>query len=227
MGARISSWSKINNAIFVLLLILFRIENRLFPWLTAVGLLSFIMLWALHWKLLGRFKPFAGYANRLTLMRLLLVVLLGWFHPAMSPILIFSLALLNVLLDGLDGYLARRYDQKSQFGQAFDMETDAFYVAIMTGILYLQGSFGFWLVVIGFLRYGYGLLLTLFNLYEREIPRTRIRAVIAGIFFLALLSPFVLPENLYTPIITAASILIGLSFFFSLLRVLKSHGKDR
>ena len=213
------NWNKSNTLIFTLLFFIFGFRPSIFPVIIAVGLLSFTIYWILNVNRLGKLRPFAGYANWITLFRLLMVVYIGFFYDTLSHHSIFSLALFSVIIDGLDGYIARKFNQKSTFGLFFDMETDAFYVMVITSIIFMEGMFGFWLVIVGYLRYLYGTLSLFIRVYERESTRTKFRSIIAGIFFVAILSPFILPPNIHFPVVITASTLLVFSFIISFVMI--------
>lgn len=66
-------------------------------------------------------------ANLITLCRLLLllvVVLLIYFGSAPLQILNLFLLILVFVTDGLDGYVARKYNEESLFGAIFDIAAD-------------------------------------------------------------------------------------------------------
>lgn len=84
-----------------------------------------------------------GYANAVTLIRVLVLFgVAGFFDSAWG----FALVL---VLDGLDGFLARRFDEISAFGARFDMETDALFVALLSLSL---APLAPWILVAGALR---------------------------------------------------------------------------
>ena len=62
-------------------------------------------------------------------------------------------ALIALLLDGVDGWLARRRRIASPFGARFDMETDALLVAGLALAVLASGRAGPWVLVAGALRY--------------------------------------------------------------------------
>ncbi|MGC4082591.1 MAG: CDP-alcohol phosphatidyltransferase family protein [Vicinamibacterales bacterium] len=63
------------------------------------------------------------------------------------------LALLATLLDGVDGWLARRTRLASAFGARFDMETDALLILALAIIAWQHGKAGAWIVLAGAMRY--------------------------------------------------------------------------
>jgi len=166
----------------------------------------------MHKKLLAGFKPFGGYANWVSLFRLMLILFGGIMLSHWSLPACFVFFLLALCLDGLDGYLARKFDQSSDFGAYFDMETDAFYVAFLSMYWYLTDRVGAWVLFIGFLRYLYVLALKLFQLEKKKEKSTRFAKTIAVVLMSALLAPFVLPTTVYLSLIIIASILTLYSF---------------
>ena len=62
-------------------------------------------------------------------------------------------ALLALLLDGIDGWLARRLRVASTFGARFDMEADALLVLALSMAALAAGRAGPWVLTAGALRY--------------------------------------------------------------------------
>src|SRR5438477_3844653 len=98
-----------------------------------------------------------GPANQITLLRAVLVVglaiLLG--QPA-TPLMawrVVSIAIVAALLDGVDGWVARRTGTVSAFGTRFDMETDAALILVLAILAWEYGKAGPWVLLSGLLRY--------------------------------------------------------------------------
>jgi phosphatidylglycerophosphate synthase len=93
-----------------------------------------------------------GAANGITALRFLLAggLLLEEPIPAGMQVLAATLIL---LLDGFDGWLARRQGLVSRFGATFDTEVDAFFTLALCAALYSSGRFGLWILLPGALRY--------------------------------------------------------------------------
>ena len=64
-----------------------------------------------------------------------------------------SVVLLALLLDGLDGRLARSTGQLSVFGARFDMEIDALLALVVAVLLWQLEKVGVWVLGLGALRY--------------------------------------------------------------------------
>jgi len=59
------------------------------------------------------------------------------------------------LLDGMDGWLARRHRIASPFGARFDMEIDALLILALSVLAWRHGKAGAWVVASGLMRYGF------------------------------------------------------------------------
>ena len=57
------------------------------------------------------------------------------------------------LLDGVDGWLARRDQTASRFGARFDMEIDALLILALSVLAWRHDKAGEWVVISGLLRY--------------------------------------------------------------------------
>lgn len=209
---------KIWNTFHAIALILAGIGALLFQSvlpLLVFAFASFVIYIFYHLPILSAFRPFGGYANWVTFFRLILVFVLAYFFNRWSSNIIFLIALCITCFDGLDGYLARRHQQTSDFGGYLDMETDTFYVCILCFSYYLYGYLGWWILIIGGMRYLYVGLLHLFRLQNKKEKSTRFAKTIAVVLFVALLFPLVFPIGIYLPVVLMASFLILYSFFVS------------
>lgn len=122
----------------------------------TMALFSVVALW------LGVYLPEhlpharLGPANQVTLGRLSLTALLGGLlgeAPTAVAGLAVGLAALALLLDGLDGWLARRGGWASAFGARFDMETDALLVLLTAALTWQLDKAGAWVLLSGAMRY--------------------------------------------------------------------------
>ena len=131
------------------------------PWPLALGVgLSFLGLVGNavgRWTPSGRFGP----ANAVTVGRLFLLLLLATFAHRLSSSVLAAGFLLALLLDVLDGYVARQGGHASAFGASFDVEVDAVFVLFVGYLLWLRAGLGFWALGAGLLRYIYVLTLVL------------------------------------------------------------------
>jgi phosphatidylglycerophosphate synthase len=220
--------------------------NRQHAWLMSIAALWALLteyawmlsLWAVisfsYWiwlnrETLAQFRPWGGYANWATAGRLLLLVALSIAYPWLTHTEFFILIWLPIGLDAVDGFLARRFQQSSEFGQYFDMEADAFYVLLLTILLYQSGKVGTWVLVPGILRYVYVIVISLIGWQDRELQGSFLAKVIGGGFFVILPWPFIIPEPLGAYVLAGMTILLFWSFgvsFYELYQVGKKNSND-
>jgi phosphatidylglycerophosphate synthase len=99
-----------------------------------------------------------GPAGRVTLTRAVLaggVAALtadSFGRPAPVTALV-ALAVLVLVLDCVDGWIARRTRTASAFGARFDLEVDAFLILVLS--VYVARSTGAWVLAIGVARYAF------------------------------------------------------------------------
>jgi phosphatidylglycerophosphate synthase len=97
-----------------------------------------------------------GSANSVTLLRATLtaglaaLVVASW-SAVVPRSLVVGLAAVALSTDLVDGRLARLRNQVTRFGAAFDMETDAFLILVLS--VYAASSVGAWVLLIGLARY--------------------------------------------------------------------------
>jgi len=100
-----------------------------------------------------------GPANQITLVRAVLVAGLAFLvgQPATPTVAwrVVIIAIVAALLDGLDGWVARRTRTVSAFGTRFDMETDAALILVLAIFVWQYGKAGPWVLLSGLLRYGF------------------------------------------------------------------------
>jgi phosphatidylglycerophosphate synthase len=101
--------------------------------------------------------PRFGPANAVTSLRALLVAgvagLIGEPHtPEVAWAAVF-LGSAATVLDGFDGWLARRTEMISQFGARFDVEVDALLIQLLAILAWRHGKAGAWVLFSGLLRY--------------------------------------------------------------------------
>jgi len=125
--------------------------------LTATAL--FAAAAALSVGMVQRHHPFArfGAANQVTTLRAIFAVLVLALvrEPPVPEVAEGAVVLAGAttLLDGVDGWLARRHGIASAFGARFDMEVDAFLILALSLLVWRFGKAGGWVVASGLLRY--------------------------------------------------------------------------
>jgi phosphatidylglycerophosphate synthase len=167
-------------------------------WLHAawpVALCALPSFACLLWFGRGRFTPSGrfGLANAVTTLRLLLLLVLTAAPSALPATRALTIVSVVMLLDVLDGWLARASGDASAFGAHFDMETDALLVLVLTLRLWLGEGFGPWVLLSGLLRYLFVSWLWLWPGTGREAPRSRVGRLAFVLLMLGLSSGLVLP----------------------------------
>ena len=136
-----------------------------------------------------------GIANRVTLARGALVALLfGLVAEDAVPLTVIVTATVVLVLDGVDGWLARRFDVVSSFGARLDMETDAVLLVVLTVLVWQYGKAGPWILLAGAMRYAFVAAGAVMPFLTRPLPPRRRRQAIfvtQAIVLLVCLLPFV------------------------------------
>ncbi len=135
-----------------------------------------------------------GTANLVTVLRGALVALLPAFiidgrePDAALGWAILAGGALALLLDGLDGRLARQQGEASGFGARFDMEVDAAFVLLLSMLVWTAGRAGPWVLLSGLMRYlwlGAALAVPLLN---RPLPPSFARKAVCVLQLMLLLA---------------------------------------
>lgn len=165
----LSSWSRVNAAVllFAAGLALARCDTASYVVLGALSFAVLVVQWRGHHTPSGAF----GLGNAITVLRWLMASSVG-LVPDPVPTWALGCVVLGVFaLDGLDGWVAKRRGETSEFGAHFDMETDAYFVLLLGIELFTRGRHGAWILVPGSLRYVYVLALALVPARRGDQPR--------------------------------------------------------
>ena len=123
--------------------------------------------------------PRLGPATVMTLARALMVSLVAALigEPVRADVAWTAaiLALVVSLLDGADGWLARRTRLASDFGARFDMEVDALLIVVLAILVWQHGKAGVWVLLSGLLRYVFVAAGWMLPWLERPLPASRRR----------------------------------------------------
>lgn len=146
--------------------------------LPAVLAVTTAVLWRYHSLTAQRF----GLANWVTLFRLnlvaLMVVAIWQDEPGiLQSWLLFLIAATALALDGVDGWLARRRQEASAFGERFDMAADTAFTIITTLCLVSFGLVGAWVLLLGLLRPAFALAGHVWPSLAAPLPASRGRKV--------------------------------------------------
>ncbi|MBE8474757.1 CDP-alcohol phosphatidyltransferase family protein [Streptomyces justiciae] len=158
-------------------------------WLT--GLAFAVATWAVLSRALHRTQPRSfGPANRVTLGRSILVggvtALVADSFQSSPPVTLFvGLTAVALILDGVDGKVARRTGTSTPLGARFDMEVDAFLILVLS--VYVSMSLGPWVLLIGAMRYAFVAAARVWTWLNAPLPPSTARKTVAalqGVFLL-------------------------------------------
>jgi phosphatidylglycerophosphate synthase len=157
-----------------------------------------------------------GPADRVTLAR---AVLVGGVTALVAdhagPMALVPIAAVALLLDAVDGQVARRTRTVSAMGARFDMEIDAVLILVLS--VQVGRSLGVWVLAIGLMRYVFAVAGRFAPWLRAELPPSRARKTVAALqgVLLAVLAAGVLPYG-------AAMLVAGLA----LAALCWSFGRD-
>ncbi|MBW4933441.1 CDP-alcohol phosphatidyltransferase family protein [Marinobacter sp. F4206] len=142
--------------------------------LLVAGGLYALVCWSVlrYWPINVDFGP----ANRATLLRASLVITLIASAPfadrfGQGDLWLYGfLALVSLILDGVDGAIARATKSQSQFGARFDMELDAAFLLGLCVALVAMDKTGLWVLTLGLMRYGFVAAGCQFSWLTRPLP---------------------------------------------------------
>lgn len=161
-----------------------------------------------------------GPANRVTAARAVLAVgvaaltLRGLADPLSGGLtaVLATVSAVALLLDAVDGYVARRTGTTSAFGARFDMETDAFLIAVLS--VHVAPRLGWWVLAIGAMRYAYVLAGWVLPWLRRPTPPRYWAKVVAAVqgVVLTVAASTLLPDPVSRVAVGAALLLLVESF---------------
>jgi phosphatidylglycerophosphate synthase len=163
-------------------------------------------------------------ANLLTLVRLGIVLGLPALLSSLPRAGFVALVVSLLVLDGVDGRVARARSEVSKVGASFDMETDALTVMVLAFLLWHVESIGPWVLIAGLWRYGYAFVIALVPALG-DSPPSRIHRWIFSCLMIAFAGAFVPWPPLPRTLAAIGTTLVSLSFVYSLARSRAFRGK--
>ncbi|MFF3348476.1 CDP-alcohol phosphatidyltransferase family protein [Streptomyces sp. NPDC002779] len=185
-------------------------------WLT--GLAFAVATWAVLSRALhrSRLRSF-GPANRVTLGRSILVggvtaLVADSFQSPPPLTLLVGLTAVALILDGVDGKVARRTGTSTALGARFDMEVDAFLILVLS--VHVSMTHGPWVLLIGGMRYGFVAAARLCPWLNAPLPPSTARKTVAALqgVFLLLAASGLLPHLVGLGVVATALAALVWSF---------------
>ena len=181
----------------------------------------FATMMAIAFGFVGDHHPYLrfGPANHVTMVRAMLAALVASLvaEPVVARVAATgtAVAIVMIVLDGVDGWLARRSRMTSAFGARFDVETDAVFLMAMSILVWQHGKAGAWVLVGGMMRYAFVMAGSWLPWLARPLQPTR-RAKVISVCHMVALSVALAPM-IPTPLsaIAVAAALVALSWSFA------------
>ncbi|EFL37913.1 CDP-alcohol phosphatidyltransferase family protein [Streptomyces griseoflavus] len=149
------------------------------------GLAFAVATWAVLSRALQRsgLRSF-GAANRVTLGRATLVggvtaLVADSFQDAPPVTLFVGLTAVALVLDAVDGKVARRTGTATPLGARFDMEVDAFLILVLS--VYVSMAMGPWVLLIGGMRYVFVAAARVWPWLTAPLPPSTARKTVAAL----------------------------------------------
>lgn len=221
MESRINSWSLI-HAFLMLACTADVLVERSMLLATAAAALSFscfIFFMRGEWTPSGNF----GRGNAVTALRLGMCLFLALFGEKVAPWLVALVGGMILTADGLDGFLARRDNYASPFGARFDMETDAFFMLVLSMLAIVLNRLGVWVIAAGLLRYGYVAAAPLVPATSTKGVRSMRARIIYVVTSICLLSAFMPFLSIGRPMAMAGTLALTVSFAIDFAGALRSR----
>ena len=158
-----------------------------------------------------------GPADRVTLARAVLAcgvaaLTVDSFGGQAPAAILVTLSTVALVLDGVDGRVARCTDTTSAFGARFDMEVDAFLIMVLS--VYVARESGWWVLAMGLARYAFvaaGWVLPWLRGPEPPRRWAKVVAAIVGVV-LTVAAADILPDAVTTAMLLVALGLLVESF---------------
>lgn len=198
---------------------------------TVTALLAFIsvgIVVALTWTRQQHHDHRFGPANSVTFLR---AVLVCWIAGAIGQAgsdwaswFIVGIGSIALALDGVDGWVARKYRCASDFGARFDQEIDALLILILSVLAVQFGKAGAWVLLAGLLRYLFIAAAVIVPKLAAPLPPSKRRQTVCVTTVIALilcLAPTIEPDlsNLIAALAVAT---LALSFAVDTVWLLRS-----
>ena len=206
--AKLKLWNRW-HALFLLACAAPLLSHMNESWLLFTGSFSFLILLLVFRKEIANKR---NWANWLTILRLIIILIIGFGHRYFDDQMLFPMLCAIIILDGIDGQVARYFKSTSSMSNYLDLEVGAFFVAVWSSLLYLHGYVDSWILVVGFMRYSTVMVVYFLGWENYREPRTRFARTAVGFLSLSLISPLVFEASTYMPILIAATIFITLAY---------------
>ncbi len=178
------------SVIYLLLLIALFTTNNITDNIILSSIYSFIIVFTTFIYFAKKYNIEYNIPNFVTTARLIInifILICVININEYTDILIFSLIIISLALDGVDGYLSRYLKQMTSFGELFDQEVDNFLILILTFSLIKNYDYSIFIMCIPLYRYIFLILIRQDMISNDILPKSYLRKAIC-ICTIALLS---------------------------------------
>jgi phosphatidylglycerophosphate synthase len=121
--------------------------------------------------------------------------------------------MLITLLDGVDGWFARKTRMSSAFGARFDMEIDALLILVLSILAWRHNKAPAWVVLSGALRYAFVVAGWLVHRMRQPLPVSRRRQTVCVVQVVCLIA--VILPRIQPPVSTGIAAIALLTLVYS------------
>ncbi len=178
------------SVIYLLLLIALFTTNNITDNIILSSIYSFIIVFTTFIYFAKKYNIEYNIPNFVTTARLIInifILICVININEYTDILIFSLIIISLALDGVDGYLSRYLKQMTSFGELLDQEVDNFLILILTFSLIKNYDYSIFIMCIPLYRYIFLILIRQGMISNDILPKSYLRKAIC-ICTIALLS---------------------------------------
>jgi phosphatidylglycerophosphate synthase len=177
----------------------------------------------------ARYNPAPVTPNHVTAIRAVIVALLAGLaimpaRPAIAWIAVVASAI-AAILDGVDGWLARRKRMTTAFGARFDMEVDALLILVLSIVAWRWSKAGPWVLMSGLLRYLFAAAGWVLPWMQRPLAPTRRGRAICVVQIVALIVAIapIVTAPLSTAIAAGGLLILAYSFLVDTFRLWRNE----
>jgi len=196
--------------VFSIFLLLFTFKSELTLFILLQNSLLYLYISYLIFRcFINSGSEIFSLASKVTFMRLniSLMMLTAVIHSSMnltifdifySERMIVILGMIALLLDGLDGFIARKYDHVTKFGEKIDQESDNFLMLVLSISLYLNREIGAYIFLIPLYRYLFIFFMSKYDWLKTELPISQFRkfaCAVTTLFMVVAQDVYFDPEN--------------------------------
>ncbi len=170
---------------------------------------------------------FLTIPNLLSIFRILLIFPIAYYvwNDRLQVVILF--VFISFISDYLDGIIARRFNQISEWGKILDPLADKLAIGILLIVLYLKQEVPLWLVIVVVGRDVLILLVGLFFVekYKFVIPSNFLGKVTANVLALMVISYIFnieILEKIFTPLAIIMIFLSGYGYLKKLVKIQKA-----